>query len=542
MLAAATFTLGLVAAVSAAGETAPTLVQTTLGPVQGHVNELGMNEWKGLPYAKPPMGALRWQNPQSPEAWTEVYNADVNVNGCPQLCNLPPGNCPAYGTSEDCLYMSVFAPSTVSEDPEGYPVMFWIHGGAFTQGLGNAALYNGSTFAQNGVISVVINYRLGALGFMASESMTGNYGILDQRLAMEWTRDNIKAFGGNPNKVTIAGQSAGGMSVGVHLISPGSAGLFSASIQESNPLGLPFHTKESANSNAKDVFEYLGCEADDVECMMTKSADEIVDAQNHAIKLDFDTLLLNFLPFAPMVVPGGEIPEQPLTGLAAGNMKTLGPMMQGTMYDEGQLFVYELFTKPLSEEAYKIVVDGVFGLKASRRILQKYPFDIVPGSVDGREALNVLATDLIFYCPLRNVTQGYHKALGLTQAPSTYVYRFKHVLSFDCWGPDYQFCVGIACHGSELPFVFNVFTDGETVDYSPNEDEIQLTADMGNAWTNFIVNNNPNKGLPVPREYPLYVTATDKLVVQEEPDDASYSQDHVRDEFCDMWDSLGYFY
>ncbi len=440
------------------------------------------------------MGELRWQYPVTPKSFPDgsVYEANVNVQGCSQICKLPPGNCPEYGTGEDCLYLSVFAPSEPSTDPKGYPVLFWMHGGAFEQGLGNCALYNGSTFAQNNVISVVINYRLGVFGFMASKSMKGNYGFLDQRKALQWTKDNIAGFGGNANQITIAGQSAGAMSVGSHLISPGSKGLFEGSIMESNPLALPYHTRESAGANADNVFVYVGCASDDVACMLTKSVDELLVAQNSAIKLDFNTLLLNFLPFAPMVEPGGEIPEQPMVALAAGQMQS-GPMLSGTVYDEGQLFVYELFPKPLSAGEYKAIVEAVFGFKSSRQILEKYPLTIVPDSTDGRQALNVLATDLLFYCPLRNITRGYQATLGVKAVP-TYVYRFEHVMSFDCWGPDYQFCVGWACHGSELPFVFNVYTDGVSVSYDPSPSEIQLTKDTVSAWTNFLTSGNPNTG------------------------------------------------
>ena len=413
-----------------------------------------------------------------------------------------------------------------------------MHGGAFEQGLGNCALYNGSTFAQNNVVSVVINYRLGVLGFMASKSMKGNYGFLDQRLAMQWTKDNIAGFGGDSNRVTIAGQSAGAMSVGSHLISPGSKNLFQGSIMESNPLGLPYHTRESAGTNADNVFAYVGCSADDLACMHTKTPEELLEAQNNAIKLDFDTLLLNFLPFAPMVEKGGEIPEQPMVALAAGEMQTM-PVLSGSLLDEGQLFVYELFTKPLSSGEYKAIIEAVFGVRASRDILSYYPLSIVPGSTDGREALNILATDLLFYCPLRNITRGYQATLGVKAVP-TFVYRFNHVMSFDCWGPDYQFCVGWACHGSELPFVFNVFTDGVSVSYEPSAAEVQLTTDLVNAWSNFLTTGNPNQGLPVPVAYPEYITDSDMLVVLEEP--GGEKQDHVRESFCNLWDKLGYYY
>jgi len=309
---------------------------------------------------------------------------------------------------------------------------------------------------------------------------------------------------------------------------------------ESNPLALPYHTRESAAANAKTVFAYLGCAADDVECMRTKTVDEILDAQSNAIKLDLDTILLNFLPFAPMVEPGGEIPEQPLTAMQTGKMAAM-PVLSGSMYDEGQLFVYELFPKPLTEPQYKGVVEGVFGSKPSRQILKMYPFNIVPNNTDGRNALNVLSTDLLFYCPLRNITRGYSIKLGTSSVP-THVYRFKHVISFDCWGANYTFCVGTVCHGSELPFVFNVFSAGTSVSYEPTKDELTLSEDLSNAWANFIVSGDPNTGLPIPLKYPQYFPIEDSLVVLDEPGGGE-TQSHVRDTFCDMWDDeLGYFY
>lgn len=527
----------LIASAMAASD--PLVAVTSAGVFQGHTNYQGMREWKGIPYAKPPSGALRFEYPVKPEPMTTVYEANVDVAGCSQICNLPPGNCPLT-TSEDCLYLTIMAPKEPSADPAGYPVFFWIHGGAFEQGLGNCALYNGTTFASQGVVTVVINYRLGALGFMASASMKGNYGIMDQRLAMQWTQDNIAAFGGNPKRVTIGGQSAGAMSVGSHAIAPGSQGLFAQAIMESNPLGMPYHTRESAGANAKSVFTWVGCAEDDVACMKTKTVDEILDAQNHAIKLNPKTLFINFLPFAPMVEVGGELPEQPFDAMAAGHLSEV-PMMAGSMYNEGLLFVYELFTAPMTKMAYAATVDAVFGVHA-KTIKDLYPFD-TNGNTDGRDTFDVLATDLLFYCPLRNMTRGY---LAAGKKIPTYNYRFKHILSFDAWGPSYEFCVGVVCHGSELPFVFNVFTDGVSLYYTPTADEVTLTTDLGSAWTNFIATANPNyvagtKGTyPIPQTYPLYTTASDELVVLDEP--GSFNDANIRDSFCDMWDSIGYFW
>jgi carboxylesterase type B len=532
---------GLFAVAHSAGDT---LVNTKAGPFQGFIAD-DVRVWKGIPYAKPPVGEMRWQYPAAKEPFTEVYDASFDAPGCTQTCALPPGNCPDYGTSEDCLYLTVVSPKEASSDPNGYPVFFWIHGGAFTQGLGNAPLYNGTTFAQKDVVNVVINYRLGMMGFLASKSMSGNYGLLDQRMALQWVQDNIGGFGGDASRVTIGGQSAGGMSVGSHLVMPGSKGLFSQTIMESNCLGMPYHTRKSAGNNADTAFKYLNCAEDDVACMKTKTPEEILDAQANSVKMDRKTLFINFLPFAPMVEEGGELPEQPLVAIANGDIAQV-PIVAGTVLDEGQLFVYELFTKKMTKTAYHTTVDAIFGLHKAKTIKKMYPFDIVPGSKDGRDAFNILATDLIFRCPLRNVTRGLQNTLGVDAVP-VYEYQMNHVLSFDCWGPDYAFCDGIVCHGSELPFVFNVFAggndaDGNPVSYDPTADETQLAADMNGAWVNYIANGNPNKGAQtVPMDYPAYSQASgSKIVVLDEPGYAEGADE--RAEYCDMWDSMGYFY
>ncbi len=406
--------------------------------------------------------------------------------------------------------------------------------------MGACALYNGTNFALKDVVTVAINYRLGAFGFLASESMQGNYGFMDQRFALQWVNDNIAGFGGNPKDITIGGQSAGGMSVASHLVSPGSKGLFQKAIQESNPLGLPVHYRDTAASNANDVFEYMNCAIDDVACAKSKSAEELLEAQNKAPQLNLNNLFINFMPWSPMSEEGGEIPEQPLIALGKGQQSSVVPILTGSVKDEGQLFVWELFTSPVSPAAYDALIKGIFGLRTGKEVLQKYPFECGgENTTDGRDALNVLGTDLLFYCPLRNVTRGYQRALGVSAAP-TYIYRFHHIISFDCWGPDYQFCVGWVCHGSELPFVFNVFTDGVSVSYDPTVDEVTLTVDTADAWANFITNANPNKGLYVPATFPLYTATSDSFLVLDEP--GTHVEDHFRSDFCDMWDRLGYFY
>lgn len=513
--------------------------------VQGHMTEDNTKQWLGIPYAAPPVNDLRFEYPQKPTPQLDkIYEANFNAPGCPQDCDLPDGSCSSFGYSEDCLYLTVNTPDGSNQPDEGYPVYFWIHGGAYTQGLGDCELYDGVSLAQQGIVNVVINYRLGALGFMASESMQGNYGVMDHIMALQWVQDNIAAFGGNPNKVTISGQSAGGESVGTIMTSPMTKGLYHAVIMQSNPLTLPMHTRESAAKNAADVFKFVGCDNNDIECMKKVPADDIVTAQSEAVKIDLRNLFINFLPFAPMVDPNqGPVPKQSFDVLQSGEFTPV-PLLTGTVLQEGWLFVNELFTKPMKKSAYKGVLHMLFSHSQYKAVIDKYPYDLInDDETDGRIPLQELATDLMFTCPLRNVTrsfQTYQNTIG-TGAADTYIYKFNHLISEDVWEPSNPYCVGWVCHGSELPFVFNSWNAGDlTVDIT--SDEKQLTKDTQQAWVNMITTWNPNQGhnsVPEPG-YPLYDAQTDTIAVLDSP--GFTNEKGTRSDFCDMWDSLGYSY
>ena len=221
---------------------------------------------------------------------------------------------------------------------------------------------------------------------------------------------------------------------------------------------------------------------------------------------------------------------------------------------------YELFPETLNEKAYEATLLGVFGKEVYPELSRMYPFqEDEAGGGDGRVPLATLATDLIFYCPLRNATRGYQQALGVDAVP-TYVYRFDHVISFDCWGPEYWFCVDAVCHGSELLFEFDVYSfevEGEMYDFQPTEDEMALIKDMGHLWTNFITSGDPNKHSAtatsnsntttqvgqtprLPPLMPLYREKLDELLVLQEP--AVGVKAHQREFYCDFWDRVGYYY
>ncbi len=216
-------------------------VRTRSGLVEGKLSG-DLVVYKGIPFAAPPVGALRWRPPQPPVAWRDVRKADTFAPACMQTGVSMPGEAPPR-TSEDCLYLNVWAPAHGTS----HAVMVWIYGGGFSNGSAAMPLYWGDELARKGIVVVTFGYRLGPFGFLASPELTkespfhssGNYGLMDQIAALEWVRDNIAAFGGDPARVTIAGQSAGAASVSILLASPLANGLFRGAIAESGGMFEP---------------------------------------------------------------------------------------------------------------------------------------------------------------------------------------------------------------------------------------------------------------------------------------------------------------
>ena len=228
----------LLAFVSPLSAQQPKPVRTDAGPVQGTVDD-GLTIYKGIPFAAPPVGDLRWRPPQPHAPWKEVRKADQFAPACMQV----PIVLPAFGlvsvtVNEDCLYLNVWTPAKSAN--EKLPVMVWIYGGGFTIGATSLPQYDGANLARKGVILVSVAYRLGQFGFLASSELSkeqgghsGNYGLLDQIAGLQWVKKNIAAFGGDPHRVTIFGESAGGISVRMLSASPLAKGLFSGAISES---------------------------------------------------------------------------------------------------------------------------------------------------------------------------------------------------------------------------------------------------------------------------------------------------------------------
>jgi len=275
----------------------PLLVETKCGPVRG-LKEGSVNVWRGLPYAQAPVGEGRFRAPQPPQPWTEVREVSAFGAVAPQLSvglesrfNVRPGAAQLPAQSEDCLFLNVWAPAA----PGNYPVMVWVHGGSFVTGSGSMPLYDGARFAAQGeVVVVTLNYRLGALGFLhladLGPGFDNNLGLLDQVAALRWVQQNIAAFGGDPGRVTIFGESAGAMSIAALLGMPAAEGLFQAAILQSGAVRA--QPPERAKAVVQGMLRELGIS--DPAALRTLPVEALLQAAQRLLRT-----------FQPLGNPGG---------------------------------------------------------------------------------------------------------------------------------------------------------------------------------------------------------------------------------------------
>lgn len=334
----------------------PQTLSLDSGPIQR--NEDGV--YKGIPYAAPPVGALRWRPPQPLASWTEPREFVAFGPACPQ----PNAD---EELSEDCLTLNVWTPARVSEAKR--PVMVFIHGGAFAMGSGSTRLYDGGPLAEQGVVLVTLNYRLGALGFLAhpllsaesAAGVSGNYGLLDQQAALAWVRRNIAAFGGDPAKVTVFGQSAGAASIVLHLTSPQAEGLFDQAIVQS-PVGpgalrllkQPALKVLAAEEIGRRLARKLGADKakDELAALRAVPVQELLQASASAKGLGPNVALeVAGLVFGP-IVDGRLIPEHPVSAIRQGR-QLKKPLIVGATSNEASLFLPGLDPPVDSVKAYQ---------------------------------------------------------------------------------------------------------------------------------------------------------------------------------------------
>jgi para-nitrobenzyl esterase len=470
-----------------AGRGGPVAVTGT-GRVQGTVAG-AVDEFLGIPYAAPPVGALRWAPPQPAAHWTGIRAATSFAPHCPQT--VSPFGRPS--TSEDCLFLNVYRPS---RGPAHRPVMVWIHGGALVTGESDG--YDPAGLVRRGVVVVTINYRLGALGFLADGALAarpggpaGNYGLMDQQAALRWVRANIARFGGSPRNVTIFGESAGGLSVLSQVVSPGARGLFQRAIVESGAYALKEQPLAQAEQTGAAFAATTGC---------AKAADAGTAACLRALPVATILADQNATGYQPDV--DGAVLTRPIgAALASGHFNRV-PLINGTNHDEWRFFVgldTLLGQPPVTAANYVTSISNELSVPqaVAQQIAGEYPVSSFPG---GPEAIGAAGTDAAFACP----------ALLVDAEASKYVpvhaYEFSDENAPERFLPPLGFPYG-AAHASEIQYLLRI---ASAVPGSLNASQRKLAAAMRAYWASLALRGTPN-GASAPF-WPAFHRASQRMI------------------------------
>lgn len=493
-------------------------VSTQSGALRGTVTGDAAS-FLGIPYGAPPVGSLRWQPPQPAASWSGVRAATAYARYCSQN-----GAGEFFGNasySEDCLYLNVFTTGNAIRNHEHRPVMFWIHGGGLYGGSSND--YDMRALVNAGVTVVSINYRLGIFGFFAHPALDAehhdlaDYGLMDQQLALRWVQRNIAAFGGNPRNVTIFGESAGGASVGAHLVSPASAGLFERAIVESGGYGftddaLPLATGEAMGQRFATA---AGCANQDIACLRALTPEQIVKIQQ---------------PYLPYAVFFGNVATLPRTyreAFTSGSFQRV-PVMIGNNRDEWRWLIarFEIVSgKPVTADGYPAAVNAFFGPTKAPAALAHYPLADYPSP---SEALGAAESDSYMICP------SYRFDRWVAPYVPVYAFQFDD-RSAPMYMPSASFPYG-AAHTSEMQFLFPGFHGGRGVTQPLSPQEQTLSAQMIGYWTTFAKTGDPNgAGAPA---WPKFNAAQAFMSLRTPAPVTFAGPDFVAQHQCDFWDTL----
>lgn len=486
----------------------PVTVSTENGPVKGMVVS-GLREFLGIPYAAPPVGELRWQPPQPHANWSKPLDATMFANHCPQVAS-PFG---VASTTEDCLFLNVFTPSLNNGRSRTHarPVMVWIHGGAFV--VGESDDYDPTQMVKLGdVIVVTINYRLGLLGFFAEPSLDSephllaNYGLMDQQFALQWVKRNIAAFGGDPNRVTIFGESAGGLSVLSNLASLPAGGLFERAIAESGAYQIvsPLPTLSEAETAGSATATNLGCST--AACLRSVSVGAILGQEGAS---------------AVPIVDGQVLKQQLASAFETGAFNKV-PVIDGSNHDEWRLFValdFDLAGGAITVAEYPFVIAATFGGALAPSVIAHYPLSSYP-SPD--EAFAAAVTDPTFSCTARLADQ------LLSQSVPTFAYEFNDENAPELFLPPVSFPYG-AAHASELQYLFKVRAAFPT---ALDADQQALSQAMIGYWTKFASSGDPNSpGAPAWPQYSVLADQFQSLAPSTPTTETGFAVNHQ----CGFW-------
>ncbi len=490
---------------SPATATAPSedpVVATASGPVRGRTLEGGVRAFLGVPYAAPPTGGRRFRAPEPPAPWTTPRDASRVGPACPQL--RPP---PYATTSEDCLTVNVWSPS----GPAGKPVLLFLPGGAFVEGSGGYQLYDGARLAARvDAVVITMNYRVGPLGFMGHPDLareaglhaTPSFGLLDQQAALAWVRKNVHRFGGNPEAVTLFGQSAGAFSACAHLVMPDSRGLFQRAVLQSGACSGPLWIgPREAEVQGEKLAAALGCQ--DLACLRAAPVEQVLSA----LPLKKRYLLPPGVWWGP-VVDGETLPFVPREALRRG-MGAPIPLIVGWNRDEGTAHTFGAAT--VSDEDRDSFVRDSWGSAAVQPIAERYARPTTKAS------LTDIVTDGAFACEARRLARA-HAARG----NAVYAYELTHTLDAPAFHP-----LG-ATHNVELFLLFG----NEEAGIRLSAAELPFSALVMDAWGRFARHGDPNGPTT---SWPRYDDAKDRLLLLDLP---LATASGVKRADCDFWDGI----
>jgi para-nitrobenzyl esterase len=482
------------------------VVSIKSGKLEGSV-ENGLYAFKGIPYAAPPLGELRWMPPQPVKPWQGVRAAKEFGTIAPQnlmpIGPIPQNNQPQ---SEDCLFLNVWTPGL---DKARRPVMVWIHGGAFSIGSGSDVMFAPQNLAKKGdVVSVSINYRLGMLGFLRLKDVTGgkipatgNEGFLDQVAALKWVKENIAAFGGDPGNVTVFGESAGSMSIACLMVMPSAKGLFHKAIMESG-VGSIAVPRDDANKGGDLFLKASGIKKDDAAAMRALTVAQLLALENKMKTQGAGPGEAARVTATTPVTDGEVIPDLPIKLARQGVGKEIKTII-GTNLDEGTLFTMMIpgFDKTTEEEmmkriAWMIPQEGAAKVAETyRKHIQKRGMPATPAAI-----VTAIQTDIMFRVPSLELASALRD-----NGAKVYDYLFDWV------SPAMGGAMG-ACHGLEVGFVFGTH-DPMFCGAGPEADK--LSNAIQESWLNFAHTGDPSgKGLG---NWPAYGSKRETMIIGKKP-------------------------
>ncbi|KAJ3166252.1 hypothetical protein HDU88_003476 [Geranomyces variabilis] len=531
-----------VAGAAAASEGTLATVFVTGGPLTGKANDAGNYEFLGVRYAQ----AARWEAPTGVTPWTAAIDAVAFQRSCPQICQSV--LCPEV-IGEDCLFLNIYTAvgdaATLKTTASGVatasrPVVVFFHGGSFDEGGAGMAAYDGGELAASiGAVVVTFNYRLGVFGYfdIAAVDSTAtsaiNFGILDQRFAIEWVQDNIAAFGGDPTKVTYLGQSAGAQSILLHMAHPATAEMITNVVLMSPP-ALAFTTKAKAQTSALSVARHLGCA--DLACMRAKTMRQVLAAK----VADTGTAMqaLSQIVYREMspVVDGVDILMNPFEVLATPQVVQRARIMLGGVSNETALFVNETNPGSLSSPLFNVIIDGVFSPNTDA-VSQLYGSTSEGYLVSRKPHLVRIISDWIFTCPQRQSVR------AATASASSIGRVWSYYLEAPWLGGTDEamgdMCANMACHTTDLSYLFR----------TPDDVPSQAVTEAFRAYLAAFIAGSTTLA---PTGYPTWTTASSDparypiLRFPAPVSSAMYAPSleptHPLASRCDLWDAAGYEY